>query len=280
MGMRGRILKSQSSFNKNTDLELTELSDEDNTSQEKKGNRNGAKRIVASKRENSSNVLNTFLTGITPVLVLTNLFVSCSRGNHENYAYVQTDKGQVVEGRVVDNLERSNDTLVRFVEEWLALTHNWSGTIPDKHGRRVPDPGGRVNGKPVSSALILGSKALQTGFSQAYLTQLQNKYARKYNPSNYVNNQGYEVVIKVLQISIPKKVSNGIWDINVLATRMHYFRGEHIANESFNQRIRVQAIRPGYNPLGELATPLAKLHENMQKSGLSIIQITALSANP
>lgn len=240
------------------------------------GHRSAPKRITASNKSGNSNALTNCLSGFTLFLVLVNLFVSCNASQSDApYAFIQTLNGQVVSGKALDNLDRTNDTLVRFVENWLMLTHNWSGKLPD--GK--PDSGSRVNGKPAPTALVLGSKALATGFSQAYLTQIQNKYVQKYNPSSYVNDQGYEVVLKILHISVPKKVGTGLWDINVLATRMHYFRGEHVSNESFNQRIRVQAIRPYYNPLGEKASLLVQQHEAMQSSGLSIVQITALTAN-
>lgn len=210
-------------------------------------------------------LLGLFLMGVL-------LLFTLGSAGRDRYAYIQLVDGQVVAGRGVGETMRTEATLHHFVQNWLLLSHNWPGTLANGQ----PDIGEVHGGRRVPTPLMAGSWALLPGFREAYLDATIQKYGQRgqFRLENYLRQEG-AVVLRILHQSRPQPVKPGVWDVKVVASRLHFRGEEHVANESFNQTLRVMAVTPIRHPLADNASPLEQQIYALQQQGLAISQITS-----
>ena len=119
------------------------------------------------------------------------------------------------------------------------------------------------------------SLAIAPGYREAYMNLTAQKYQREFPFGNYITGQRQSYV-RIYDASKVRLVEKGVWDVTIVATRIHASGDSILAQEIFNRVIRVRAIAPASNERllwGERDTHLGRLLNQMQYQGLQIVQI-------
>ncbi|MGK7939366.1 MAG: hypothetical protein AB4062_04260 [Crocosphaera sp.] len=186
---------------------------------------------------------------------------------NQPYIYVQQPDGTVIKAHSVGSKERTEATITKFAEDWLKLAFTWKNTGKKKEDAFVNER--NVNfPQPFHQA----SLAIEPGYREAYMDLVAKKYDDKFSFNRYVSGQNQSYV-RVYEKPSVKQVSEGVWDVAIVATRVHGNSNSIIAQEIFNHVIRVRAVKPTTEPWGSPETPLSKYLNQMQLQGLQIIEI-------
>ncbi|HEY9824231.1 MAG TPA: hypothetical protein V6D19_02200 [Stenomitos sp.] len=210
------------------------------------------------------------------VLLTLNLFVACGANRAANQAresqpfiYVYGPDGSAQEARPKSDITRPDAVLKSYAERFIQVGFTWNKQVVDKGEEK----GFAVEGITIPTPLYYASFGIQPGFRESYLKGLAQKSGKDYTLSDYINGSK-EVEVKIFGEPKVQKVGEGLWDVTVIATRIHHSNGQVFANEIFNHVLRLQAIKPAVNPWGERQTLIGTLVTQMQHQGLQIIQIT------
>ena len=207
-------------------------------------------------------------------LLLMNLVATCQNSRtakmsaiNQPYIYVQQPDGTVIKAHSVRSKERTEATIAKFSEDWLKLAFTWKNT-------RKKTENAFVNERNVNfpQPFHQASLAIEPGYREAYMDMVAKKYDDKFPFNRYVSGQNQSYV-RVYEKPSVKQVSEGVWDVAIVATRVHGNSQSIIAQEIFNHVIRVRAVKPTTEPWGSPETPLEKSLNQMQKQGLQIIEI-------
>ncbi len=205
-------------------------------------------------------------------LLIMNLIATCSNSRtsqmaakNQPYIYVQNIDGSVTEAQPTDSLERTEAVISKFATDWLKLAFTWKNgtntgneTFVNERGTDFPQP------------FHQASLALEPGYREAYMDVIAKKYKEEFPFNLYTSGQNQSYV-RIYEKPTVKQVEKGVWDVAVVATRIHGNSESIIAQEIFNHVIRVRAVKPP--PRGQPETPLEKSLNQMQKQGLQIIEI-------
>jgi hypothetical protein len=210
------------------------------------------------------------------VLLILNFFVACGANRAANqaresqpYIYVYGPDGSAQRARPQSDLARPESVIKSYAERFIQVGFTWNTKVIDKG----EENGFNVEGVMIPTPLYYASFGIQPGFRESYLKGYAQKSTNTYSLSDYVNGSK-EVDVKVFGEPKVQKVADGVWDVTVIATRIHHSNRQVFANEIFNHVLRLQAIKPAVNPWGERQSFVGKLVNEMQHQGLQIIQIT------
>ena len=182
---------------------------------------------------------------------------------------------QLVDGRVLQTSPaerdyRTPEVLDKFVRDWIGLTYNWTGRLPEGSA----DPGVKIGrSEKVPTSTWVSSFALSESFRAAFLTGVSELVP------DGVWSGDREVVVQVEAILPPKALEAGEWQVDVVSNLLLFDLeqpvGHPIAN---NKSILLKAVPQPSQPLDEAASPLLRAVYELRQTGLQIQQISELAS--
>lgn len=217
-----------------------------------------------------------YLPLLVLVLLLLNLLATCNNtralqmaSKNQPYIYVQNPDGTTLQAQPTDPLSRSDSVIAKFAEDWLKLAFTWK--IPPEKGKAFVTE----RGVDFPYQFHAASLAIKPGYREAYMDLTAQKYQREFSFGNYITGQRQSYV-RVYDRAKVQMVEKGVWDVTLVATRIHAADDSIQAQEIFNRVIRVRAIKPSINDQKlwkNRDSHLGRLFNEMQLDGLQIIQI-------
>ena len=181
---------------------------------------------------------------------------------------VQLVDGRAVQTTPADYRYRTPAVLDKFVRDWIGLTYNWTGRLPEG----AADPGVAIGrSEKVPTSTWVSSFALSESFRTAFL-----KGVSEMVPGG-VWAGDREVVVQVEAILPPEQLEEGLWRVDVVSNLLLFDLeqpvGHPIAN---NKSLFLKAVPQPTSPLEEAASPLLRAVYELRQSGLQIQQISEL----
>lgn len=218
-----------------------------------------------------------YLPLVVLVLLLLNLLATCNNARtsrlaakHQPLIYVQNPDGTTIQAKPVEPLYRSEAVIAKFAEDWLKLAYSWKA--PPEAGKAFVNERGLDFPYQFHGA----SLAIEPGYREAYMDLMAQKYQKQFPLANYIAGQQQSYVRTYEQPKV-QPVEKGVWDVSLVATRIHASGDSLLAQEIFNRVIRVRAIVPSSSEQklwGNRETHLGRLLNEMQRQGLQIVQIS------
>lgn len=195
---------------------------------------------------------------------------------------VQLADGQAVGVSSMAHHERTPETIKRFVHEALALTFNWSGTLPPETPQEErmpkPDPGVKITSSRMggtSNLVTTASWQASFAYSEDYRNELLRVLAQL-TPRG-VFSRDMEALLVVRHISEPEQVEAGKWRVELVADRILFDRSNRQGYPiAFNREIFIQAVPQPISPLGDNASFLEKTVYKIRQAGLDIYAMREL----
>ncbi|MEG4301850.1 hypothetical protein [Microcoleus sp. D3_18a_C4] len=209
-------------------------------------------------------VLLTSFVFLLTITVLVNT-VSLRALSQRKVTFVQLKDGTAARIAEQDEFYREPKTIQTFVSSWVNLTWAWSGKIP---GTNDPDPGIKVKGSTkVPTTAWMGSLMMESEFGKASLVELaplvpNTIYSGKTRSGVYISHIGE-----------PREIKRGVWEIDVIATRVVLEQGIGESREQFNRTFTIKAVEIPKSPLQENANELEKTIHSLRAAGLEISRI-------
>lgn len=187
---------------------------------------------------------------------------------------VQLDEGRSIRVHPTGALERTPESIKKFVGSTSVLLFNWGkGSLADLRGSEtsVSDPGVSVTSKSdlkVTTAAWETSFALASDFRQPFLEKLASLIPK----SVWLGRA--QVVLEMSHISEPETIKPGNWKVTQVANLL-VFNGSHPTGQiiPFNKDFYVRAIDMPPLPLPEIATPLQRTVYKIREANLEIYDI-------
>ena len=248
--------------------------------------------LKPKRRFDSSDILPLFALGTLGIqgLVLLLGIINTARVNHLAHkpapAMVQMLDGRSVSMEPVDHLQRTPETVHRFVKDSLALMFTWNSkvtTVPANPATRsqlmapatqpVTDPGVSLggNGGKVTASSWQASFALQEDFRSQFLAAIATL-----TPPEVFTGKA-QSVLSFESVSQPKPMDDDTWQVDVVANLL-IFDGTHPQGLTvpFNKSVFVAAIEPTTDPLPDHSTPIQQAVYRLKQSGLQIREMRDL----
>lgn len=195
---------------------------------------------------------------------------------------VQLNNGEVIRVKAVEPLERSNETIKKFVSDTFIRLFNWDGLIQefDEKSNPItkPDMGIEITNKDNRRIGRVTTKAFEAAFALSEKQDFRASFLRKLaqiTPTGVFNSQT-QVSLVPRYVSEPRKISKGKWEIDIIATLVTFKRANNAGKGiTFNKTVTLEAISTPQNPPAD-TTQLAQKIYFIRKSGLEIVQIVDL----
>ncbi len=208
----------------------------------------------------------SLLISLLAIVVL--LFNNRALAEREN-TYVQMNDGFTKEIREFNVSHREASTIKQTVSTWVQLTFEWDNRIP---GSSATDKGFEINEETIPTKSYLASYIMQEGFRQQFLTQLGSEVV----PPDVFTGQRRSTV-RIYDISNPRQVGEGTWEIDVVSSRIETVGGREDREVEFNRTFTVEAIPPIESALKEQeSSAWRKQVYDLTTNGLIITQIEPL----
>jgi hypothetical protein len=209
-------------------------------------------------------VLLTGMVGILTVAVIFNTW-SFRVLSQRKVTFVQLKDGTTARVVEADELYREPKTIKTFVSNWVNLTWSWDGKIP---GTNESDPGIKTQkGGKVPTSAWMASLMMESEFGEASLVELA-----KLVPNSVFEGKTRSTAY-VSYISEPREIKKGVWEVDVIATRIVFSQGVGESREPFNRTLTLKATEVPISPLGENANLVEKTVNSMRSAGLEITRI-------
>ena len=225
-------------------------------------------------RLDSTDILPLAFAGLSAgVVILTIsllwLAVSFSKlANKPSPTLVQQVDGRAFTVRPADVHYREPEVIRRVVSDWAVMTFTW-GSIPGKETETI-DEGIKVKGTDrVTKSAWEAGFLLSSDFRDVFLAQL----ATEIIPDSVFDGQVSAVIIPQ-EVSPPQVVNEGLWQVDLIATRI-VFDDTNPSGTTipFNRRFYVRAIEPPRKPLIKNASDYQQVVYRLLESGLQIDEI-------
>lgn len=150
-------------------------------------------------------------------------FITRGNGEIESLEYMAGDK-------------RPPELIVDFVRKTTIGIFSWRNTLPEEGN--PPDPGVAVGSGKISTTSYRYSFALSTEFAKAFRVKLAEIAAQIRGGS------GTETVYIPANISLPKQVAAGVWELEVVGNLYVGNKLEAGSSIPINRRVTVRAVPP------------------------------------
>lgn len=152
--------------------------------------------------------------------------------------YVQQADGTTVKASEFDVFHREADVIKQTAVRWMQMTFEWDNLIP---GSNAEDPGYEIEGttRSIPTEVYLASYLMQDGFRQEFLRILGEQKI----PTGVMLGRDKSVV-RFFAISDPRQVGEGLWEVDIVATRIERDRNQETNEVPMNRTITLQAIPP------------------------------------
>lgn len=207
------------------------------------------------------------LTGMVSILTVAVVFNSFNLNSlaQKKVTFVQLKDGTTARVMSADSSYREPKTIKTFVSNWVNLTWSWDGKIP---GTNEPDPGIKIKkSSKVPTSAWMASLMMESEFGEASLVELA-----KLIPNGVFEGRTRSTAY-VSYLSEPREIKQGVWEIDLIATRVILEPGIGESRQPFNRTITVKTTEIPVSPLGENATLVEKTVNSMRSAGLEITKI-------
>jgi hypothetical protein len=176
--------------------------------------------------------------------------------------FVQLVDGQIYYISERESAYRYPAVIKKVVTDWLTLTFNWESKRPGEK----PDEGRQVaDNQKVTSSAYQASFLLEPNFRQASLLEIA-----KLTPAEVFTGD-VRAVIVVSYLSEPREVSVGVWELDLVATRVVVSRSGGDVSLPFNRTLKVKSVP--IMTLNSNATDEEKQIYSLRSAGLEIVDI-------
>ena len=219
------------------------------------------------------------LTSIVIQMLL--LLFSWNIANRPAPSLVQLASGESISVAPIGSRDRTPEVIQTFVQNTMTMAFNWSGTIADpKTGGQIPDSGvmintqinGRNTNRRITTPAYEALFAFELGFREEFLNNIATLTPEA------IFNSGGQVAFIPIQISSPKRITDGQWKVTVISNLLFIRQGKPLGDlVPFNKEIYVRAIDPPNIkglPEDMLSGSLAETIARIRASGLEITAIT------
>ena len=197
---------------------------------------------------------------------------------------VQLDSGDTIAVAPLGSKERDSKVVLKFVSDTLTKMFGWSGMKPaltvEEAVKPEPDSGidirtGGFGGRRVTTAAWQASFALSEDFRKEFLEKLAEiTPAGVFDAGN--RTASTQVALVPVQFSMPQKISEGKWKLNMVANLM-VFRSNSIGDViPFNKEIFIRAVEAPHFP-GKDEDAVIRTIYQARSSGLEIYGIRDLN---
>lgn len=195
---------------------------------------------------------------------------------------VQLSSGETIRAKSVESTERSPEVIKKFVSDTFMKMFNWDGLIQasNKKGEPVTKQDTGVEVKNKNSSARVTTIAYEMAFALSENEDFRAAFLRKLStmtPSGIFNGDAQVSLIPRF-VSQPRKLKEGKWQVDLIATLVTFERTNNAGNGiPFNKTITVESIT---NPTSiEETTELAKKIYAVRQAGLEITQIVDYKGN-
>ena len=217
-----------------------------------------------SVNKNNTNLIPLFVIGTFSLHLLT-LLILMFHGTMLNQVkrktlpktLVQLADGRAITVAAIENSERNQQTIRRFVGEAMNLIFTSSEKLPPRLLEEISSP------------------LLTEEFRQRL--QSENNDLNFFNNKQERTSRSTEKVLVIKKISQPEKISDGKWEVNIFANRLT-FKGREKTGSSipFNKQIFVRAIERNTVTFTQPDTPKKLAISGLQEARLEIYNICEL----
>lgn len=226
----------------------------------------------------SKDILPLCFIGLTTFSLISFLFILFLSFKVNQLAARKTTFVQLVNGRALviseqDYLYRHPEVIKNTVRQWVNLTFNWDGVIPET---KELDKGRDVGkGKRITTNAYIGSFLIQSGkqgFREATLQALA-----EITPSRVFGGQVRSKII-ISYLSTPREIKIGEWEVDMVATRVLVNLSGTDEEISFNRTFTLQAVDIPDTPVSDTSALERQLYE-IRSAGLEIKKISEFTPN-
>lgn len=210
------------------------------------------------------------LTVLCTANFMTLLFLS-SRINHlsqKKNTFVQLVNGEAISISEQEALYRHPEVIKNVIRKWASLTFDWNGLILDT---QKVDPGYDLgSGKKVTTNAYFGSFLIQagkTGFRQEALQLIA-----AITPAQIFSGQARSKIV-IQYISPPRELATGIWEVDLISTRLVVYRNGNEEEVNFNKTFTLKAVDVPSKPAETDNSTFAQRVHEIRQAGLEITKI-------
>ncbi|WP_066384006.1 hypothetical protein [Anabaena sp. CA = ATCC 33047] len=200
--------------------------------------------------------------------------------NQQVPTLIQLSSGETIRAKAVSSTERSHEVIKKFVSDTFIRMFNWDGLVQtfNERGEVETKQDIGIEIKNGNQNQKITTKAYEASFAITEKEDFRGAFLRKLaemTPDGVFNGNSQVSLIPRF-ISEPRKLRDGRWEVDLIATLVTFSRnnnaGEGIA---FNKTITVEAITTPQK-LPNNTTELARKIYTARQAGLEITQIVDL----
>jgi hypothetical protein len=185
--------------------------------------------------------------------------------------YVQQVDGTTAKASEFDVLHREANVIKNTAVRWMQMSFEWDNKIP---GSDAEDPGYAIEGttQTIPTEVYLASYLMEEGFRQEFLRLMGEEQI-----SSGVMLGREMSVVRFFAVSDPRQVGEGLWEVDIVATRIERDRNQETNEIPMNRTITLKAIPP-IEPVFDELEPLAWRREvySLLGNGLVITKVAPL----
>ena len=220
------------------------------------------------------------ISALSFLLQIINYGATSSLVRKEPPSLVQLSGGDTISVKAVDGRDRSPEVIKKFVSDTLVKIFNWDGLIKsiniDGETTTIKDSGVNIKLEKGTGKVTTSSwdAAFALSENQNFRASFLKKLA-ELTPGG-VFNGSVQVALVPRHVSQPRKIADGKWEVDVVATLVTFRRDDNAGKGiAFNKTITVGAVSTPQVPLPN-STNLANKIYAARRSGLEIIEIVDL----
>jgi hypothetical protein len=225
--------------------------------------------LLSADTKNFIAVLQLSILGLQGLMLLVMLFMGSriSAIANRKPTFAQLINGTTVYVSEQERNWRYPSVIKKTASDWAMLTFNWEGKVT---GTDKPDEGVDVkDGKKVPLNTWFASVLLEPKFAETALVEISKLDGISESLSGKLR-----AVIIIQNMSEPRQIADGKWQVDMIATRMLMDRTDgKSAPIPFNRTFTIQATEIQTSPLGEDASVVEQKIYEMRSAGLQITNI-------
>ena len=182
--------------------------------------------------------------------------------------FVQLIDGEAIAISEQEFLYRHPEVIRNTVRKWTSLTFDWNGLILDT---QKVDPGYDLgSGKKVTTNAYFGSFLIESGTRGFRQEALQ--LIAEITPAQIFSGQVRSKIV-IQHISPPRELATGLWELDLISTRLLVFRNGTENEVSFNKTITLKAVDIPTVPPTADSSSFEKRIYGIRQAGLEITKI-------
>ena len=180
---------------------------------------------------------------------------------------------QLVNGEAIAVLEkealyRHPEVIKNTIRKWTSLTFDWNGLVLDSQKK---DSGYEIgSGKKVTTNAYFASYLIQAG--SAGFRQEALQLIAAITPAQIFSGEARSKIV-IQHISPPREIAIGLWEVDLISTRLIVYRNGKEEEVNFNKTFTVKAVDiPTLSPDENSSAFEQRVYE-IRQAGLEITKI-------